>query len=360
MTSSCVVFSPLSLPKQRDGNPGHKRRHSGLNGRGVTGTPYMHQTTKNIDDRRTSMKNTNRTTGMLAFILALWISCPAMAEEPLDLYPGPAGSAALLTYYTHITGNEQYSDGSKVSDDFNLTANIGTFRGVYYGELGGIRTCTNVIVPFGSASVDTTVPALGTPYDVHIASPSGMGDIILNSGVYLFFDEKTLNCLPISFFITAPTGDYDHNKTLNMGSNRWAFKPSVGYAHGIGSMGTIVETVAQAEFYTKNSEYGPANANLREDPFYTFQLMLTQFLDPGTFVSMDYFYEYGGETKIDGATQDDKIKTQALQFAMAHMITPTTQLMARYRSDFEVEDGTRTDTFQVRIAFLIPEFGKKK
>jgi hypothetical protein len=306
------------------------------------------------------MKQLGHQVFLLVAAFTLCVSGKALAEEPLDLYPGPLGSLGIVTYYTHVTGNELYSDGSKVSSDFNLESDIGVFRGVYYGMLGNVRTCTNIIVPFGSTSVDTTIPASGTPYNVHMSSPSGLGDIIFNSGAYLFYDEKTMFCLPVSLYITAPTGEYDKNKTLNMGSNRWAFKPSIGIARGLRSLGTIIEAVGQVEFYTKNDEYGAAGAEQKKDPFFTSQLMLTQFLDPQTFISADYFYEKGGETEVDGVKQDDKIKTQALQFAMARMITPTTQIMFRYRSDFKVENGPRNDIFQVRIVYLIPDFGKNK
>lgn len=305
------------------------------------------------------MKQFRHSLFSVVMAFTLWVPSMVAAEEPLDLYPGPLGSLGLVTYYTHVTGNELYTDGSKRSDDFNVAADIGVFRGVYYGMFWNIRTCTNIIVPFGSSSVDTTAPASGVPFDVHMASPTGLGDIILNSGAYLFYDEKTLLCLPVSFYITAPTGEYDKDKTLNMSSNRWAFKPSIGLARGIGSKGTIVEALAQAEFYTKNDKYGAAGAEQKKDALFTFQLMLTQFLDPQTFISADYFYESGGGTELDSVRQDDKTETQALQFAMARMITSTTQVMFRYRSDFKVENGSRNETFQVRIAYLVPDFGNK-
>lgn len=38
----------------------------------------------------------------------------------------------------------------------------------------------------------------------------------------------------MSLTITAPTGLYDADKLLNLGSNRWSFKPEIALSHPFG------------------------------------------------------------------------------------------------------------------------------
>jgi len=65
------------------------------------------------------------------------------------------------------------------------------------------------------------------------------------------------NILGISFKFVPPTGQYDPTKLINYGTNRWAFKPEVGYSRRWGHW--IVDTYGAAWFFTTNSEFFSRN-----------------------------------------------------------------------------------------------------
>jgi hypothetical protein len=310
------------------------------------------------------MKKALQRTCFISTLMALLFPVMVFAgsNDPMDGYPLPAGTSGFLFYYNHLTADDFYSHGQKDSSDKNLTANIGIYRWVSYYDLGGMRNATNVIVPFGSASVDATVPdpTYHIPYNVHASSPSGLGDLILNQTAWVVNNpEQQLFVLGMCF-VTVPTGEYDKEKDLNLlATNRWVFKPGFAVIKGITSKGTFLEVGVFDEIYTKNDKYTSANLEMKQDSLFKVETNLIQFLDPKTFVALTYYYDNGGETKVEGVKQDDKTKTHSLQLAWTRMVTDNTQFMVKYRSDLKVENGPKADTLGVRLCFLFPADEKK-
>ena len=56
-----------------------------------------------------------------------------------------------------------------------------------------------------------------------------------------------------SLRITAPLGQYDSDKLVNIGTNRWSFKPEIGYSKAFGRW--TVEIAPAAAFYTDNGDF---------------------------------------------------------------------------------------------------------
>ena len=63
--------------------------------------------------------------------------------------------------------------------------------------------------------------------------------------------QKTL--LGVSLRVIAPTGQYDPNKLVNWGINRWAFKPEFGYSERWKRY--VLDAYAGVWFYTTNPRY---------------------------------------------------------------------------------------------------------
>ncbi|MBN2299386.1 MAG: transporter [Deltaproteobacteria bacterium] len=285
---------------------------------------------------------------MIVLAVSLLSATVVSADDSFDGVPLPSGTLGMLFYFDQTAGNKLYSSGDKLSDDFNLTADVGIWRSVYYYNIGPFAASTNLVLPFGTISVDGA--AVG---NANISS-SGMGDPLVCQTLWPINDPENLTWACLATWVTMPYGQYDNDKLVNIGSNRWAIKPGFSMTKGIGSKGTFLEVYANGEFYTKNDEYGAGEVDMEQDPLYTFETHLIQHLSRETFVSLDYFYHAGGETKVASIKQGDEQKDHALQFTLAHMITEKTHLMLKYKSDLKVENGPKTNTFGVRIAYLIP------
>lgn len=292
---------------------------------------------------------------IILFLVVVNLFCAplASAEDSFDGVPLPAGTLGTLVYYDQTEGNKLYNGGNKLSEDFNLIADVGIWRGVYYHNIGPFTASSNLLLPFGTISVN------GAAVGNNDISSSGMGDPLFCEALWLLNDPGKMTWGGIAAYVTMPFGQYDNEKLVNLGSNRWAFRPMVSFTKGLGN-GFFIDSYVSVEFYTKNDEYGPGKVGLEQDPLCNFETHLIQHLDPKTFISVDYFYHIGGETEIAGVNRDDKQKDHAMQLTLARMITENTQLMLKYKSDLSVENGPKTGTFGLRLAYLIPEFGKKE
>lgn len=312
------------------------------------------------------MNKSKRRTCSIFFLVAMLFPMMAVAfsNDPMDSIPLPAGTNAFVFYYNHVSADDFYKDGHK--DSLNgllnpsMTADVGVYRWVSYYDIAGLRNTTNVIVPFGSSSVDTTYPDPTTPFNVNLTSPSGLGDITLEQSVWFVNKPDQLFFMTGCLYVTAPTGEYDNDRALNvLAANRWAFKPGLSIAKGFNSTGTIFEFGVFEEFYTENDNYTPAGLKNEQDPLFKIEAVLNQFLDPKTFVSLSYFYDNGGETKVNGVMMADKTNSHSLQLAFTRMVTDNTQIMIKYRSDLNVENGFKSDTVGIRLAYVFPPAEKK-
>jgi len=110
--------------------------------------------------------------------------------------------------------------------------------------------------------------------------------------------------LGVSFTVDMQTGQYDPARLINIGANRWAFKPEFGFSQRRGKW--LVDAYAAAWFFTPNSNYysnapGTVAPNRQtQEPMGAVETHLSYDIKPRMWVSIDGNYWYGGETKVNG------------------------------------------------------------
>jgi Putative MetA-pathway of phenol degradation len=114
--------------------------------------------------------------------------------------------------------------------------------------------------------------------------------------------QKTL--IGASLKVVAPTGQYDPTKLVNLGSNRWSFKPELGVSHRWGHW--VLDGYAAVWFFTRNSDFFSRNAYFAgtraqtQDPIFAFETHLSYDFRPRLWVSLDGNFWYGGRTSLNG------------------------------------------------------------
>jgi hypothetical protein len=114
--------------------------------------------------------------------------------------------------------------------------------------------------------------------------------------------QKTL--IGASLRVVAPTGQYDPAKLINWGSNRWAFKPEIGYSGRWGNW--IADLYGGVWFFTKNPEffsrnaYYPGTQAQTQKPIGSIEAHLSYDVKPRLWVSLDGNFWYGGRTSLNG------------------------------------------------------------
>lgn len=115
-----------------------------------------------------------------------------------------------------------------------------------------------------------------------------------------FAKWKQKALLGASLKVIAPTGQYDPIKLINWGINRWAFKPEVGYSQRWGNW--LLDAYGGVWFYTTNPAFdaGSTSKPQHEEPVGAFEGHFSHDFKPGTWVSLDGNFWWGGLTSVSG------------------------------------------------------------
>ncbi len=108
--------------------------------------------------------------------------------------------------------------------------------------------------------------------------------------------------------ITAPLGDYQDDRLINLSTNRWTFRPHIGLVHNWGNWSG--EVTASAFLYTDNDDFGATVAANRIPSMHPVPLVYS--FRPGLWASFSAAYGGGGESTINGVSKNDRIEKTLL------------------------------------------------
>jgi hypothetical protein len=94
-----------------------------------------------------------------------------------------------------------------------------------------------------------------------------------------------------------PVGQYDEQRLVNIGTNRWSLKPEIGLSQAVGPW--ILELIGAAQFYEDNDDFF-GNATREQDPVYSVQGGGIRIFASGAWLALFATYYSGGRTTVDG------------------------------------------------------------
>jgi hypothetical protein len=230
----------------------------------------------------------------------------AQELEPRSYRTLPTGLNFLVLGYSLSSGNVLLDPTSPVEDlelDLHVTQ-LGYLRS--FG-LFGRSASVSVVLPYGYFTGSATVD--GEPVT---GERDGAADLRARLSVNLlggpaltpqeFARYRQRRNVGISLALRAPTGQYDTTKLLNFGSNRWSFKPEIGYSSIRGRW--ILDAAVGVWLFTANHDF-LGGSTLRQEPIGSVQGHLSYNFDSGVWLALDANYFTGGRTEIDGAELDN-------------------------------------------------------
>ncbi len=146
-----------------------------------------------------------------------------------------------------------------------------------------------------------------------------------------------------------PMGHYLEDKLVNLGENRFVFRPQVGVVHTFGKW--TAEVNGEIAFHTENDDYFGGNT-LEQKPRYRATVHALRTFNPGQWVGMGFGYEFGGEYALNGVDQDDKKKNIGWAVAYRQPITRQIGIKIRYIGIRAKElTGFDSEELSVSVAF---------
>jgi hypothetical protein len=245
----------------------------------------------------------------LAGVLVL---CPLLVLRAQDLAPRayvitPIHSNAVILTWSLYNGSMDFN-GLPISATGTYSVPIFS----YYHTFSLFGRSANIVAAVPYAIGDFQGTAFGAEQHLY---RSGLVDsdyrlsVNLKGGPamppreFVKWNQKVL--LGVSLKVIAPTGQYDPTKLINWGSNRWSFKPELGYSQRWGKW--VVDGYAGVWFFTTNHDFFSRNAffpgtrSQSQNPMAAFESHLSYDFKPRLWVSLDGNFWVGGATSLDGA-----------------------------------------------------------
>jgi hypothetical protein len=247
--------------------------------------------------------------GIAAFVVLTAATHLCAAElEPRAYMNTPVGLNFLITGYAYSQGGLSTAAASPIQDaQLQIhTELLGYARTLdVWGKSGKF----DVILPYSQLSGTALVS--GQPREREV---SGANDPRFRFSVILFgapalslqefADYQPDLLIGASIQVSAPVGQYDSSKLVNLGTNRWFIKPDIGISKTLGPF--TLEFSAGVTIYTDNDDYF-GGKTLEQDPVYTTQAHLTYSFGHGIWGALDGTYDFGGRTTIDGVRSNEVI-----------------------------------------------------
>jgi hypothetical protein len=275
----------------------------------------------------------------LAALVSLTFSFSANAidVDPGDYTALTPGTNLFLAYYQHAERDKLYANGRQTAGNYKLDSDVGIFRFVHFTEIGGYTIDPQILLPFGKLTP-------GGDSFAAVGSNSGAGDPILAATLWLVNKPKERSYFGITPFLYVPIGNYDKDKGLNIGENRWKLVLQAGLIAPLGEKWTL-DVLGDTTFYGNNNEYRVggvgADRKLQQEQSYQFQTHLRHHLSDALSVGVTYGHLAGGNQKVDGASQDNPARTDYFRLNGSYFINPKTQILGSIGKDIGVENGFR-------------------
>lgn len=289
-----------------------------------------------------------------AAALALALTCtPARAQqlEPRAYANLPVGLNFLIAGYGYSQGDVLLDPSLPVSDAKAKvnTLLLGYVRSLdFWGNSGSI----GLVLPYARISASGQISTSGqvepTPANV---TRSGFGDPALRLAVNLygapalspekFREYKQDTIVGASLVVTAPWGRYDGSKLVNLGTNRWSFKPELGVSQALGAW--ILEGAFGVTFFSDNDDFFGGHTR-KQDPLYAAQVHVIYYFDPGLWGALDLTYYAGGRTSVDGSLNDDLQQNSRWGATLGKTLDPHNALKLSFSTGVIARTGSNFQT----------------
>jgi len=269
--------------------------------------------------------------------------------EPRAYSNVPVGLNFAIAGYSYSEGDVA-TDASVPLEDGEIDLHSALLAYARVFGLFGRSAKADVVVPY--AWVSGSANFAGTPVSRRV---DGLADPRLRLS-YNFYGAPALSMeesadyeqdliVGASVQVTAPLGQYDSDKLVNIGTNRWSIKPELGLSKEW--WGTLTtELAGGVVFFTDNDDFFGGRRR-EQDPIYSVQTHLIYSFRRGIWGALDATWYTGGETTIDGARRDDRQENTRLGATVAFPVNRYNSIKIHATTGLETRTGGDFDTIGV-------------
>jgi len=157
-----------------------------------------------------------------------------------------------------------------------------------------------------------------------------------------------------SLQVVVPLGQYSPEKLINLGQNRWAFRPRLGVSQKVGRW--ALEAMGSVWLYTENPDfYG--GSKVTQDPLWAFQANVIHSFPSGIWFGVGAGFSRGGKTASDGVYGNTYKKNTRWAALISYPLARRHSVKVIYIDGLSTRLGADFD--QVSISYLFRWGGEK-
>ena len=285
---------------------------------------------------------------VLALMLCgLWVAESAAQElTPRVFWPTPKGTRVLVAGYSYSSGGV-FLDLSLPIEDAESGINTGILA--YTQTLNFWGRTSNILVDLPYAWGNAKGLFLGDPVKRDF---SAFGDLSVTFNVnlrgaptmtledFLAYRANPRPIIGASLKVVIPSGQYDSDRLVNVGANRWASRLKLGTVI-ILKPKLLMEISASTWIFGDDDDF--LMGKKEQDPIYAVETNFIKRIRPGLWASLDLTYYRGGNQTIDGNPLVNKLNnlklggTLVVPFHGRHAIKVgyANGVITRYGNDFD-------------------------
>jgi hypothetical protein len=327
------------------------------------------------------MNKVNRYTRLPAFLATLAIilsfSVPVLAVDDgaRAYWKGRDGTNVVSFQYLNMnmqaSGAQQFDPAHFIYPNSDAEANVMIANYARHFTLFNRASSLGVNIAGGSVDVDVDTslvppefrPPGVAPGSAFNQSASGYADPSVQLDVNLFGTSPLKSTVDLvnyeptwtidaAVLLAFPIGQYDSDKLVNMGLNRWygRFAVPIKYHFGAFSPGykSSFELIPSVWLFAENDDF--VGQKLENDPLWQLEAHLTHDFTRKFFGSLDLLYRGGFQSEINGVESGEELDIGDLGFTLNYQLTDNSTIRTSYMSN--VFGDSDLDTSVIRIQFV--------
>jgi len=280
---------------------------------------------------------------LLCIVISLLPSIGQTAESGPRAYGNaPTGLNVLQLVYSH----------SEAKGHRNINTDAGALYYYRYFSFFGKTALAGGFIPYADAKV--SIPNSKLQFN-----GKGMGDPTAIIGLDFFgapaLDKKEFHhfrqqtIVGGSLQISMPLGRYDATSALNIGSNRWRFKPEIAVSQAFGRF--VFDIFGNYYFFTDNKNFH-AGLVKEQEGLWGIESHLSYTLMRGAWISADYFRTWGGETVLNGVRRHDRVRDSMIGTTLKIAFSPAWSIQTKYRHVIVSQSSSKTRSLKLKLQYL--------
>ncbi len=282
------------------------------------------------------MKN-HRDLWSLSFLIALGLSFPCFAQElePRRWSHLPVGTNIAGAGYVYTEADISVDPVLRIE---NVDMKMHTWAAKYIRTFELLEKSARIDITQAyqdgrwSGAVDgvsTSVKRNGFSDSIMRFSVDLIGAPPLGGKEYATYraQKNVETIVGMGLEVQLPTGEYMNDKLINLGTNRFIFRPQIGLVHNRGRWS--IELSGATWFYSDNDDFFNGS-KLEQDPLYIMHGHIIHTFPSKLWAGASAGYDFGGQSTVDGVENDDRKGNLAWALSIGYPITRGMGVKAAY------------------------------